>query len=158
MSSPGLLVAIFMRTAIVLLVLFAGMRLLGKRAIGELNLYDLLLILMISNAVQNSMTEGIGPLAVALTSGTTLLVLGWSVAELLARRPGLERHAMGAPAVIVRHGHLIARTVRHERLDRDEIMTAVREQGLARLDEVKLAVLEVDGTISIVPEEPTPAP
>jgi len=160
MSAPSLalLATIAMRTAIVLLVLFGGMRLLGKRAIGELNLYDLLLILMISNAVQNCMTEGIGPLAVALVSGSTLLLVGWSVAELLARRPSLERRAMGAPAVLVHHGRLIAGTVRRERLGKEEIMTAVREQGLARLEQVKLAVLEVDGTISVVPEEPAPAP
>jgi uncharacterized membrane protein YcaP (DUF421 family) len=151
--TAALLATIALRTAIVLVALFGGMRLLGKRAIGELNLFDLLLILMVANAVQNSMTEGIGPLAVALTAGTTLLLTGWAVAELVARRPALERRAMGAPAVLVHHGRLNSRALRREHLAPDEVMAAVREQGLAQLAEVRLAVLEIDGTISVVPEE-----
>lgn len=155
MTEPSLafLAAIAVRTTIVLLVLFIGLRLLGKRAIGELNLFDLLLILMIANAVQNSMTQGIGPLAVALVSGATLLLVGWAVAQLLNRHPSVERRAMGAPAVVVQNGHLSGRTIRREHLDTDAVMAAVREQGLDGLQEVKLAVLEVDGTISVVPKE-----
>ena len=155
MAAPSVafLAAIAARTAIVLLVLFAGLRLRGKRGIGELNLFDLMLILMMANAVQNSMTEGIGPLAVALVSGTTLLLVGWSVAQFLVRHPSLERRTMGAPSVVVKDGHLISRPLRREHLDPEELMTAVREQGLDGLHDVKLAVLEVDGTISIVPKE-----
>lgn len=155
MTAPSVafLAAIAIRTAIVVLVLFVGLRLLGKKGIGELNLFDLMLILMISNAVQNSMTEGIGPLAVALVSGTTLLLVGWSVAQFLVRHPSLERRAMGAPAVIVQDGRLIGRTLRREHLDTEEVTAAVREQGLAGIDDVKLAVLELDGTISVVPKE-----
>lgn len=152
-TSAVFLSAIAVRTAIVLLVLFLGLRLLGKRAIGELNIFDLMLILMISNAVQNSMTEGIGPLSVALVSGTTLLLVGWSVARFIVRHPLLERRTMGAPAVVIQNGQLIGRTLRRERLDEEELLAAVREQGLAGLDDVKLAVLELDGTISVVPKE-----
>ena len=151
--TPALLATIALRTAIVLVTLFVGLRLLGKRSVGELNLFDLLLILMIANAVQNSMTEGIGPLAVALVAGATLLVIGWAVAEFLARRPSLERHVMGAPAVLVHHGRLNKRALHREHLEAEEVTAAVREQGLAGLEEVRLAVLEIDGTISVVPEE-----
>jgi uncharacterized membrane protein YcaP (DUF421 family) len=86
-GSAVFLAAIATRTAIVLLALFAGLRLLGKRSIGEMNIYDLLLILMVANAVQNSMTQGIGPLLVAFVAGATLLLVGWSLSELFVRRP-----------------------------------------------------------------------
>lgn len=153
-SSAAFLAAIAVRTAIVLIALFVGLRLLGKRKIGELQIWDLMLVLVISNAVQNSMTEGIGPLPVALVSASTLLLLGWLVARVLVRHPAWESRIMGSPTVLVEHGRLIRRNLSHEHVDEQEVMMALRQQGLAALNQVRLAILEIDGTISVVPNEP----
>ena len=149
----ALLTAVAVRTAIVLVALVAGVRLSGKRHIGELNVYDLMLVLVVGNAVQNAMTKTNSQLSVALVSAGTLMVLGWLAARLTARWPGLELRMLAAPTVVVQDGRLIRRNIRHEGITRDEVLTAVREQGLADLADVKLAVLEMDGSISVVPND-----
>lgn len=141
------------RTAIVLLALVVGVRLFGERHTGELNLYDILMILIMSNAVQNSMTKGIGPLSVALASSGTLLVLGWLTGKLIARHPKLEKRFMGSPLVVVHEGQMLWQNLRHEGITEGEVMMEVRKQGLADLADVKLAVLEMDGSVSVVPKE-----
>lgn len=149
----GLPAAIVVRTLIVLVTVSAGLRLLGKRKLGELHLYDVMLILVISNAVQNSMTKGEGSLSVALLSAGTLLVAGWLAATLLAHHPGWEPRIMGTPTVLVERGETVWSNLRRERLEEREVLMAARQQGLAELSDVRLAVLEVDGTISVVPED-----
>ncbi len=150
MSPFGFLAAVAVRTAIVLVVLVVGVRLTGKRQAGELNLRDLLLVLLVTNAVQNAMTRGDGRLSVALVSSGTLLLMGWLFARLQSRYAGLEKWTAGVPAVLVEDGRLIRRTMRQEGVSQRELMAAVREQGVADLAGVKFAVLEVDGSISVI--------
>lgn len=149
----GLVTAMALRTALVLLTLVIGLRIGGRRHIGELNLYDLLLVLMIANAVQNSMTKGSGSLAVSVVSISVLIVLGWLVGALTARHPMLERKLMGDPAVLVYNGGFIERNMRHEQVDPGDVMMNVRQAGLKGLEQVRLAVLEMDGSISVVPKD-----
>jgi uncharacterized membrane protein YcaP (DUF421 family) len=149
----GFLAAIAVRTTIVLVLVTAGLRVLGKRKIGELQLYDLMLILIISNAVQNSMTQSNGAVWVAFVASGTILFLGWSVAKLFTHNPPLERRLMGVPTVLVLHGRLVRANLKHEHVDEQEVLMEMRQQGLDRLADVRLAVLETDGTISIVPVE-----
>src|SRR4051794_16468721 len=98
------LTGIAVRTAIVLLLLLLGLRLTGQRQVGELNLRDVLLVLLLSNAVQNAMTRGDGRLTVALTSSTTLILLGWLCARLLSRHPSWEGLAVGVPVILIENG------------------------------------------------------
>ncbi|HEX5438554.1 MAG TPA: YetF domain-containing protein [Gemmatimonadaceae bacterium] len=155
MNESGLefLTVIAVRTIIVLVVLTAGIRISGRRRIGELNLYDLVLVLVIANAVQNAMTKSSGRITVGLVAAGTLLVIGWLVAKAIGRWPMLEGRLMGTPTVVVQSGRLIHRNMRHEGVTENEVMAAARQQGLARLHDVKLAVLEPDGFISVVPAE-----
>lgn len=153
MSDFSLVTAMAVRTALVLLALVAGLRLGGRRHLGELNLYDLLLVLLIANAVQNSMTTGSGSLAVAIVSCSVLIVMGWFAGKLDAWFPRLERRLMGSPTVLVYNGGFIERNMRREQVDPDTVMMNVRQIGLRSLQEVRLAVLEMDGSISVVPRE-----
>ncbi len=149
----GFLAAIAVRTAITLLLVTTGLCLLGKREIGEMHLYDLMLILILSNAVQNSMTKSIGVIWVALVSSGTILLLGWSAAKLFVRYPPLERRLMGVPTVLVLHGRFVRASMKHERIDEQEVLMQMRVQGIEKVNDVRLAVLETDGTISVVPVE-----
>src|SRR5581483_4955862 len=93
------LAAIAVRTAVVFVLVTLGVRLTGKRQTGEMNVHDLLLVLVIANAVQNAMTKGDGRLSVALVASGTLLLLGWLFARLVDRYPALQAELAGAPAV-----------------------------------------------------------
>jgi uncharacterized membrane protein YcaP (DUF421 family) len=148
-----LLTAVVVRTTIVLVAVVVGVRISGKRHIGELNVYDLMLVLVVGNAVQNAMTKTNSQLRVALVSAGTLMLLGWLAAKVTARWPEMELRVLATPTVVVQNGQLIRHNVRHEGITRDEVLAAVREQGLADLADVKLAVLEMDGSISVVTNE-----
>lgn len=153
----GFLAAVAVRTAIVLVVLAVGLRITGRRQAGELNLHDLLLVLILANAVQNAMTRGDGRLSVALVSSGTLIVLGLLFARLQSQHPSLEEWGEGAPTVIVEDGRAIRRNMRREGVTEEDLLAAVRDQGVADLAGVKLAVLENNGSISVVPREPPSA-
>lgn len=148
-----LVTAMAVRTALVLFALVVGLRVGGRRHIGELNLYDLLLVLLIANAVQNSMTKGSGSLAVSVGSCSVLIVLGWFAGKIESRFPLLERRLMGSPTVLVYNGGFIERNMRREQVDPDAVMMNVRQIGLRSLGDVRLAVLEMDGSISVVPRD-----
>src|SRR5438093_8782428 len=103
-GSVRFLFAIAARTAIVLVVLLIAIRFLGKRQIGGMNVYDLVLMLAVANAVQNAMTKGSGQLAVGLASAGTLLLIGQVLGIALVRRPWLEAHLVGTPTIILQDG------------------------------------------------------
>ena len=145
--------AIVARTVIVVLCLLVGVRLSGKRISGGLNLLDLLLVLLLGNAVQNALTQGSGDLLVGIVSVITLLVIDRLVGNLFNRRPFLESRFFGSPTVLVSQGRLNLPAMRHEGVSEDEVLTAVHEQGLGGLGQVKLGVLEDNGTISIIPRD-----
>ncbi len=147
------LAAIAVRTAVVFGVLVVGLRITGRRQAGELNLHDLLLVLILANAVQNAMTKGDGRLSVALVSSGTLLGLGTLLAALQSRYPSCERFVVGVPTILAEGGRLNRRNMRREGVSEGELMAAVRDQGLADLSDVRFAVLELDGSISVIPWE-----
>jgi uncharacterized membrane protein YcaP (DUF421 family) len=151
--TPGLLAAIAVRTAMVLVGLVIGVRVFGRRQAGEMNVYDLLLILMMANAVQNAMTKANGNLLVAFTSAGTLLLLGWLIGAVIARRPWLRAKLLGSPTVIIHDGQIVRANVKREGLTEDEVATELRKRGLTEIDAVRLAILEIDGSLSVVPKD-----
>ena len=150
---PWFLSAIGMRSVIVLVALVAGIRIFGKQDVGGLTLIDLVMVLLLGNAVQNAMTNGSGNLGVGLVSAGVLLVLDRLMGFLFVRRPWIEKKLLGEPTVIGVNGRLDERTMRREDVERDDVLTAVREMGLSELSQIRLAVLEPDGTISVIPRE-----
>ncbi len=141
------------RSAIVLVFLTTGFRVLGKRDFGGMNVYDLVVILLLANAVQNAMTLGSGLLSVGIVSSATLLVSERLIGSLFSGRPSWEARLVGTPTVIVDHGRPVRENMRREGITDEELAAALRSYGLIDLSEVRLAVLEVDGSLSIVPRE-----
>lgn len=142
---------IVLRTAVVYGALLAGLRLTGKRQIGQMAPFDLVVILLIANAVQNAMVGPDTSLLGGLIAAAVLLAGNGVVARIRDRVPGLRRALEGQPAVLISDGRLITTAIEHERVDMEELEQAIREHGVEKLEDVKMAVLEVDGTISIVP-------
>ncbi len=144
---------IVVRTAVIYLVVFAGLRLTGKRELGQMTVFDLVVILLIANAVQNAM---VGP-DVSLTGGViaaiALLAVNWAVSQLRLRSRFWGKLLEGTPTVLIEDGEFVAPHLRKEGLERAEVEMAMREHGVESVRDVKLAVLEVDGSISIVPTD-----
>ncbi len=150
---PSLLLAAAARTAIVLICLVVGIRLFGKRGMGNMNLLDLLLVLLLGNAVQNALTFGSGHIGVGIVSAGVLLLMDRLVGFVFARNPIIEQRMFGGPTVLYIHDHYEARAMQAEEVDEDEVIAAVHAIGLENMAQVRLAVLEEDGTISIIPKE-----
>jgi uncharacterized membrane protein YcaP (DUF421 family) len=135
-------------------VIYAGLllalRLFGKREVGQFTLYDLVFILLIANALQPAITGpdtslGGGFVLIVVLVGTNYLV------GKLDNMPRFHRLFTPAPAIIVRNGKFLEDVMKKENVDQEEVEMAMREHGVVDLKEVQLAVLEPDGTISIVP-------
>lgn len=147
---PTSLGLILLRTLIVYLVLLVGMRLSGKRALGQMTPFDLVVLLIISNAVQNAMVGADSSLNGGLIAAVALLALDRAL-DRLALAPGRLRAAVvGSPTLLVYDGQLLMEPLRKEGLSEAEVLQALREHGVDDLVAVKNAVLEVDGTISVV--------
>lgn len=141
------------RTIVVAVCLIAGLRWLGKRQLGQMNIYDLALVMALANAIQNAMTAGKGELSVGLVCAGALLVLGRILAALFVHDPRAEQRITGIPTLIVHDGRLDRDRMRREHVTEEQVMAAIRQHGLTRLKQVKLAVLEVDGSLSIIPRK-----
>jgi uncharacterized membrane protein YcaP (DUF421 family) len=142
---------IILRTVAVYLVILAGLRLAGKREIGQMTVFDLVVLLLIANAVQNAMVGPDTSLLGGVLAATVLLLLNAIVARLDLRWPRLRRLVEGSPTLLVLHGEVIAGHLRREGLDEETLKAALREHGMTDLDQVEMAVLEIDGSISVVP-------
>ncbi len=153
LPQPLFLSAIAVRTAIILLILVFAIRVFGKRDVGGMNLVDLVLVLLLGNAIQNALTSGSGELGVGLVSAAVLLIADRLMGILFVRRPWLERELFGGPTIVASHGKLDTAAMKQEDVSEDEILTAARAIGVQDLSGVRLAVLEDDGSISVVPEE-----
>jgi uncharacterized membrane protein YcaP (DUF421 family) len=147
--------AIAARTALVYLGVFVGLRLMGKRELGQMTVFDLVVILLIANAVQNAMTGPDFSVQGGLLAAGVLLVANYLVSALQLRGRWWGRLFAGTPTVLIQDGQFIDPNLRRERIDRDEVEMVMREHGVDSVSDVKLAVLETDGSISIVPTSST---
>jgi uncharacterized membrane protein YcaP (DUF421 family) len=142
---------IVVRTVGVYLAVYVGLRFMGKRELGQMTVFDLVVTLLIANAVQNAM---VGP-DVSLTGGVlaafVLLAVNRGVAALRLRGEFWGRLLEGTPTVLIEDGDFVVPHLRKEGMERSELEMAMREHGVQSVKEVKLAVLETDGSISIVP-------
>ena len=139
-----------LRAAVVYTFLLAVLRLAGRRELAQMTSFDLVLLLVISNAVQNSINAGDNSLAGGLVSAVTLVALNWLVGWAVYRWPRLERLVQGRPVVIASDGKLHLPAMRRELLTLAELRSALRKQGIMRVTDCKQVVLEPDGTLSAV--------
>jgi uncharacterized membrane protein YcaP (DUF421 family) len=151
--NPADLVFVFVRTLVVYLALIVLLRVSGKRQLGQMTPFDLVVLLVISNAVQNAMVGPDTSLAGGLLAAATLIGLNWLVDRLGLLSGWFRERLTGRPTLLIHDGQLLGEHLRREGINREEFMQALREHGVDDLVRVKLAVLEVDGTISVVPSE-----
>ena len=142
-----------LRGAIVYVFLIALLRLTGKRQVGQMAPFDLVLLLVLSNAVQNAMNGGDNSVAGGMISAVTLVGANWIVGLLTYRNKKIEAIVEGRPEVLIHHGKLFQKTLDHAKLTHHEVMSALREAGCSAIEDVQSAFLENDGSISIVPRD-----
>jgi uncharacterized membrane protein YcaP (DUF421 family) len=143
-------------TAIYLAVLIA-LRLFGKREVGQFTLIDLVLILLLANAVQPAMTGPDTSLTGGLVIIVTLIVVNRGIALARAKVPFVQQLVESPPTELARDGAWVEGALTREELSVEDVTMALREHGLTDVSEVKLAVLEGDGMISVVPLDPSKA-
>jgi len=144
------------RSLLVYTAVFVGLRVMGKREIGQMTMFDLVVILLIANAVQNAMVGPDVSLSGGLVAAAVLLVMNFAVVRLLGLTPLGERLLEGGPTLLVKDGALVPHGLRHEGLAPEEVETAIREHGIADVGGVRAAYLEPDGTISVIPIDVQP--
>ena len=146
-----LMATAFFRTIILYLLLIAGLRLTGKRQIGELEPSELVLTMMISDLAAVPMQDFGIPLLSGLLPILTLLALSLLLSQLSLRSLRLRALICGTPTVLIRGGKLQQDAMRKNRFTIDELMEELREQGVTRIEDVKYAVLENSGQLSVLP-------
>jgi uncharacterized membrane protein YcaP (DUF421 family) len=135
---------------VVYAVVLAGVRLSGKREVGQMTPFDLTLLLLISNAVQNAMTGGDNSLLGGVLAAATLLILNYGVAEVSGGNRRFRKFVQGQPSLLIHDGQIIAAHMAKEHVSMDELERALREHGIPSYHQVALAVLEVDGSMSFL--------
>jgi len=147
------LVEVCLRTAVIYFVVLIGVRISGKREVGQMTPFDLTLLLLISNAVQNAMTGSDTSLLGGVVAASTLLILNYLIAELSGGNRRFRKFVQGQPSLLMHDGQVIAAHMAKEHVSMDELERAMREHGICHLKDVALAVLEVDGSISFLKYE-----
>ena len=141
-------VFVFRAVAIYLMVMVL-VRASGKRAVGQFTPFDLVLLILIGNAVQNGMNGGDNSLTGAAVLAFTLIVLNYATAFLSARVPQARRLIEGEPVVLARDGHVFRDVLRRELVSKADFNEAMREAGCSEPEHIRLAILETNGRISI---------
>ncbi len=139
------------RTVVVYVLFILALRVFGKREVGQFTLFDLALILLAANALQPAITGPDNSLTGGIIIVATIFLLNLAVAQLREHVPLARRILEPAPTVLARDGAWIPAAVEREELDQADLEAALREHGLERVEQVRLAILEEDGSISIVP-------
>ena len=150
LTSPHTLLEILLRTLTIYFVVLIGVRLTGKREVGMMTPFDLTLLLLLSNSVQNAMTGPDTSLTGGLVAACTLLILNYLIAEGAGMNRRFRRFVQGQPSLLIHDGQVISAHMAKEHVSEDELMRALREHGIATVADVSIAVLEVDGSISVL--------
>jgi uncharacterized membrane protein YcaP (DUF421 family) len=144
-----------LRSAIVYVIFLVGLRLFGKREVGQFTFFDLALVLLLANALQPAMTGPDTTVGAGLVIVIVLFLINLLLSRLRLKSPLMRRLVEGHPTVIAQQGAWLQSALRHEGLDEDDAMMALREHGIDSVKDVQLAVMETDGSISVVPADGT---
>jgi uncharacterized membrane protein YcaP (DUF421 family) len=150
LTSGSVLLQIALRTTIVYLVILIGVRLAGKREVGQMTPFDLVLLLLLSNSVQNAMTGPDTSLLGGITAAGTLFLLNRLVGGYSGVNRRFRKIIQGSPTMIIHNGDVLLDHMAKEHLSMDELDRAMREHGISSSKDVSIGVLEVDGSISLL--------
>jgi uncharacterized membrane protein YcaP (DUF421 family) len=141
---------VVLRCVIVYGFLLIAFRLSGKREMGQMTPFDLVLILLISNSVQNAMVGEHTSVTAGILAAATLFAANLIAGRIRAKHPTVRKLLEGSPTVLIRDGKVVTDGLRRESIAVEELEAAVREHGLERIEDVDLAMLEIDGSISVL--------
>ena len=139
-----------LRAVIVYAVLLAMIRMSGKRTMGQFTAFDMLLIVLLGNAVQNALLGKDTSMTGGLLLAATLMTLNWLVGFATSRNKRVERLLEGEPVVLARDGHVYRDVLRRELVSRDDFAKSMREAGCSDISRVRLALLETNGHITLL--------
>jgi len=155
-ASPHTLLEIALRTAVIYIAVIIGIRMSGKREVGQLTPFDLVLLLLIANAVQNAMTGPDTTLLGGLVAAATLIALNVFVSQVVLKSKKARRFVEGSPTPLIHHGQVLVANLASENMSQEELFQALREHGVSDCQQVALAMLEVDGSISVLRNDEMP--
>jgi len=142
-----------LRAAGIYLLLMVVFKIAGRRALLQMTSFDLILLLIISEATQQALLGDDFSVTGAGLTIITLIAIDVVLGKLKTRLPFFQQLAEGGPVILVEHGKELSARMKMTGINREDIMEAARSsQGLERLEQIKFAVLEVNGHISIIPE------
>ncbi|MEI6176278.1 MAG: YetF domain-containing protein [Verrucomicrobiota bacterium] len=137
------------RCVVVYVFLLVMLRISGKRQIGQLSPFDFVLLLVLSNSVQNSMNAGDNSLLGGLIAATTLIILNYLVSQAVFRDKRLEFIIEGRPQILIHDGKLFEDIMARSQLTHHELNAALRQSGCSNIDEVHCAILENNGSVTV---------
>ncbi len=144
---------IAIRSTVVYLAIVVGLKLLGKKHIAQLSILDFVLVLLISNAVQNAMVGNDNSLTGGLVAAATLIIMNYVFSWVLFRFRRTGKLFEGTPTLLIHNGEIIREHLEQEKITEEELEGVIREHGLEHSSKVKSAVMELDGTISVIPRD-----
>jgi uncharacterized membrane protein YcaP (DUF421 family) len=143
------------RTIAVYVFLLIGLRLAGKRELGQLNPFDLVVLLVLSNTLQNAIIGNDNSLTGGIFGAAALLVLNYLVVRFLYRHPALDRLIEGDPDVLIRRGEVLDHRLERELITKEQLEAAARRQGIDSLADVDTCRLETGGALTFTAKAPT---
>jgi uncharacterized membrane protein YcaP (DUF421 family) len=143
------------RPTVVYIFLIVGLRLAGKRELAQLNTFDLVVLLTLSNTVQNAIIGEDNSVTGGLIGAATLLILNYSLVRFLYYHDGLDRIVEGVPEVVMEHGELKMDKLEQELISRAELEVAAHKQGFSSLDDIDRVVLDPGGGFCFFAKKPT---
>lgn len=147
--------AFVLRACIVYFILLALIRASGKRTMGQFTSFDMLLVVLLGNAVQNALLGQDTSVGGGLLLAATLLVLNWLVGLVSARSARMQALVEGVPVLLARDGKVFKEVLRREFISRADFDKAMRESGVEEIEEIRMAVLETNGHITLVTRDPS---
>jgi len=144
---------LMLRAVAVYLFMILAIRLFGKRELAQLSVIDLVFILLISNAVQNAMVGPDNSLVGGLTAAGGLFIANFVLKKLIGRYDSIGRLIQGQPVMLIYNGAIQEKNLGIAGFSHAELEAAIREHGVERIENVDLAMLEVDGNISVLTDD-----
>lgn len=138
------------RGAVIYIFIFFLVRLMGKKQVAKLTPFDLVLLIIISEAIQNGLAGNDHSITASVISVSVIIILNILLNQILARSTTLEKLIDGQPVVIILNGKIFKRVMRQQKITDSELFEALREHEVMNPEDVKCAILEKDGQISVI--------
>jgi len=142
-----------LRSLIVYFFLLVMFRLMGKREVAQMTVFDLVVLMILSNVLQNAMIGPDNSVAGGLIGATSILAVNWLLGRAAFSSRWFERAIEGVPVVLAHRGQFVEQNLRRANISKEELLSNLRAQGVFNLHEVRAAVLEPSGKLSVLKEE-----